>query len=165
MTLAQEEERWGASIPPGYESAVWRVYLLALYLVDMAQINLGHTVVVAGRHQLDCAIKNLLSCRSICQVIPPEGINGESVDAFIGCAMPVLSEALSVMRERGVVVVTCAGEGEESLDVYSTIHRGGLNVYTPRVESDFGHKVDDLSERLRRVANRFETVRAALQSS
>ena len=68
MTLVSKELA-GEEMPPSCENATWEVYLAALHTIDVAQVNLGHTVVVAGDHEIDMAVKDLLRCVDLCRIV------------------------------------------------------------------------------------------------
>ena len=143
-------------VPEGFEGAMWRSYLHALQIIDVAEINLGYTVVVRGQHETEEAVRRLLLFIPACRVIPNHEVLGDPIDVLIGCSVPELIDVLPLIRREGKVVLTCEAEEEESLDIYSTIHRNGLTVCTVNVNDGLGRNIESLSERFCRFLGRFD---------
>ena len=150
-----EKELTRVQVFQGYESVLWGIYLIAIHIVDQARLNLGYSVLAEGDHLIDDVIKTLLGCLRGIRILSPENAGQEPVDVFIGCSMPTLIGALPMMSRRGTIVLSCSGGSEQSLNVYSTIHRNGLKIYGASFGDDFLIRIPSLSQRLHGLMVRF----------
>ncbi len=141
--------------PPGYESTLWGVYLIAMHLADQAQLNLGYSVAVEGSHLIDDAIRTLLSCQKSIRIVSSGRENGLSVDTFIGCSLPALARVLPTMSRYGMIFLPCSNFSDaQNLNIYSTIHRNGLRVYAAKLGYNMIHQLPKLNQRLQRLMTR-----------
>ena len=147
----------------GYESALWGVYLAALYVADLARPNLGHTVAVEGNHLIDGAVKNLLDCQTGVRVVPAANFTEGSVDTLIVCSPSQLAEMLPHVARNGKVVLTCSLFDSQSIDLYSTVHRKGIRVLGVGFGNGFAMRIPDLNRRLLKLTTRYGRVAVAFQ--
>ncbi len=148
------------SVPESFAGTMWGIYLRAMYLVDLARLSPGHSVVVAGGHLIDTAVETLLSCNVTVTILSEEEVGEASVDAFIGCSMPVLARVLPRMSTGGVVTLSCIQIATMEMDYYSTVHRKGLTI-TGQVGDAFLRSIPALGRRLNRLLSRSERLEAA----
>jgi len=128
----------------------WAHYLVGLAFSDLATLNLGSRVIVGGAHRLDLAIGEIVSLASGFRAVSAQdGLEHESIEAFIGCDVRELVRSASYLRPGGSVVVTCDTNSDDRLDLYSSLHRKGLRFRSLDVQRD-------LVERLPLLVARFE---------
>ena len=160
LLFMEHTEMTRESVPESFAGTMWGdTYLRAMYLVDLARLSPGHSVVVAGGHLIDTAVETLLSCNVTVTVLS-EGSGEASVDAFIGCSMPVLARVLPRISTGGVVVLSCIQIATMETDFYSTVHRQGLTI-TGQVGDAFLRHIPALGRRLNRLLSQSERLQAA----
>lgn len=137
-----------------FSEASFAHYLIGMALVDLAALNLGSRVVIAGAHELDSAVRDIVELAPAISVLSArDEVEDESVDAFIGCDVKGFVQSLPSLRRGGIVVATCAFDDDERLDLYGSLHRKGLSFRSLDLRRDVGVQLPILAARFERLVD------------
>ncbi len=131
--------------------------LVALVVIDACRLNLGSRVLIAGNDSLDQALSQLLSAAG---GIETEHFDASDriesqLDAIFGCELKIVADHLHRIRNGGKLVPTCEIQQDERIDIYSLVHRKGLQVTGVAVHETMGEQFHDLVRRLNTLIQRY----------